>query len=118
MICTFSPDGQFFTVTEGVSDLGGRTTVVNAKTGQVISIADECCWPTAWSPDSKRLASANPTPSTWRVTLCDALTGEFLFTRTCDDEVTALAWSPDGSALASGSPDGTITIWAAETGFW
>jgi tRNA A-37 threonylcarbamoyl transferase component Bud32 len=67
----------------------------------------------AWSPDSKRLASAS-TDGTVKV--WDAETGQQGLTlRGHTGPVAAVAWSPDGKRLASASADGTVKVWKV---FW
>jgi WD40 repeat protein len=68
----------------------------------------------AWSPDGRRLLSANSdaTLTLWNV--ADGMTLQTLRGHT--HIVYAAAWSPDGRWLASGGYDRTIHIWDATTG--
>ncbi|MDQ6643983.1 MAG: serine/threonine protein kinase, partial [Chloroflexota bacterium] len=68
----------------------------------------------AWSPDSKRIASASDDHT---VQICDAQTGATSLTyRGHAAEVYALSWSPDGKYLASAGADKTVQVWDAATG--
>lgn len=116
---------------------GGRladpTHVWDAGTGKLISQLQDAVQQhtpdqAAWSPDGKRLASAdslNMQPVIW-----DAQTGRVLFTLQAETGELkplwlGLAWSPDGKKMAavgalmhpdSGADEGMILIWDAETG--
>ncbi len=68
----------------------------------------------AWSPDSKRIASASLDKT---VLIYDvAHQKDLVFYRDHTDVVTAVAWSPNGKYIASGSADKTIQIWDAASG--
>ncbi len=69
----------------------------------------------AWSPDGKRIASAEKTILIW-----DAFTGKNIVTLQGTHSITinAIAWSPDGKYIATGGsyPNGDVQIWDAATG--
>jgi WD40 repeat protein/KaiC/GvpD/RAD55 family RecA-like ATPase len=70
-------------------------------------------WSVAWSPDGKRLATANEEDTrVW-----DAETGKEMLTLSGHSSpARSVAWSPDGKRLVTGSNDGTAKVWDAETG--
>ena len=68
----------------------------------------------AWSPDSKRLASASDDQT---VRVWDTTSGTTLLTyKGHTDQVNSVAWSPDGKRLASASADQTVQVWDASSG--
>lgn len=68
----------------------------------------------AWSPDSKRIASASGDRT---VQVWDAADGSHVLTyRGHTDDVATVAWSPDGQLIASGGLDNTVQVWNAVTG--
>jgi WD40 repeat protein len=105
----WSPDGTYLA-------FGGAGTVQvweTARWSHVYTFA----WPAqivnavAWSPDSKRIASAgtpDPTVQVW-----DATDGGHVYTYTGHTAgVWSLAWSPDGKRIASGGDrDHTVQVW-------
>ena len=105
----WSPDGTYLA-------FGGAGTVQvweTARWSHVYTFA----WPAqivnavAWSPDSKRIASAgtpDPTVQVW-----DATDGGHVSTYTGHTAgVWSLAWSPDGKRIASGGDrDHTVQVW-------
>jgi WD40 repeat protein len=86
-----------------------------------------CIWGLAFSPDSRRLASAagvyRSLKAPGEVKIWDAVTGQDLITLsgpTCG--FFGVAFSPDGRRLATASQDGIVRIWdgtpLAETPAW
>jgi WD40 repeat protein len=68
----------------------------------------------AWSPDGKRLATANESGV---VQVWDTATGQAKFAlRGHEGRVVSVAWSADGRHLVSGSRDSTAYIWKATSG--
>src|SRR5205085_12583926 len=63
----------------------------------------------AWSPDSKRIASAS---SDGTVQVWDAANGSHVLKyHGHRSDVFAVAWSPDGKYIASGGLDNTVQVW-------
>src|SRR6266699_1427775 len=68
----------------------------------------------AWSPDSRRVASASYDKT---VRIWDITTGDNVFTyKGHSDRVFSVAWSPDGKRIASAGADRTVHVWDAATG--
>jgi WD40 repeat protein len=70
-------------------------------------------WWVAWSPDGKRLVTAEE-PVAAKV--WDAETGKELLTLGLRNGISSITWSPDGTRLATASQDDPVTVWDAETG--
>jgi len=90
------------------------TTIWDAATGKTIrTLSDHNVISIAWSPDGRRLATAQDRA----IKIWDTTSGEQLLQLTGHrDVVQSVAWSPDGKFLASGAPDKLTKIWDAETG--
>jgi WD40 repeat protein len=112
----WSPDGRRVAVSRSIAE-GSNLRVWDAATGQgerVLSGHQDQVFAVAWSPDSKRLASASQDRT---IRVWDPDTGASVLTLTGHAGVVrCLAWSPDGSRLATGSWDQTARIWDARTG--
>ena len=68
----------------------------------------------AWSPDSKRLATAGVGGN---VKVWDAAGGRELLTmRGHSSSVGSVVWNPDGTRLATASWDGTTKVWDVASG--
>jgi WD40 repeat protein len=112
----WSPDGRRVAVARS-SGLGSNLRVWDAQTGQgerVLTGHQEQVYAVAWSPGSKRLASASEDGT---IRVWDPDTGASVLTLTGHaGAVKAVAWSPDGNRLATGSQDQSARIWDAQTG--
>jgi WD40 repeat protein len=104
-----SPDGRSFAISEG-----NFVRLRDAATGKVARAirtgkTDVCAL--AWSPDSKRLASAGEVDNSVR--LWEAGTGKAMPSalKGHKERITALAFSPDGAVLASAGKDATCLLW-------
>jgi WD40 repeat protein len=81
---------------------------------QTIQAHQQAVYCVAFSPDSKRLAtaSADGTARVW-----DAATGQLLFTLTGHTkEVNSVSFSRDGQTIATTGDDGTVRLWSGTDG--
>jgi WD40 repeat protein/predicted Ser/Thr protein kinase len=96
---------------------GSYVRVRDAATGQgerALTGHQQQVFALAWSPDSKRVATASEDDT---IRVWDPTTGNSVLTLTGHTgDVGAVAWSPDGSRLATGSHDQTARIWDARSG--
>jgi len=102
MCVVFSPDSRLVAV-------GGPTSkaaVWDAKEGKEIARLDGGV-SLAFSPDSKRLATAGSTIGLWEMGQPTPVASLKGYT------ANALAFAPDGQTLVSGSGGGTVALWAA-----
>jgi serine/threonine protein kinase len=104
----WSPDGTYLA-------FGSAGAVVVRETAQwsssyAISGPVQMVNTVAWSPDSKRIASAGYLDP--RVQVWDATDGEHVYIYGGHSiGVRSLAWSPDGKRIASGGIDQTVQVW-------
>ena len=95
---------------------GGRFTLVDLDTGQVIHEGEA---PDAvrgdFSPDGRRFAVGS---SFGAVRLLDVETGEWVGPSTVghDGSIISVDYAPDGATFATGADDGAIVFWDADTG--
>jgi eukaryotic-like serine/threonine-protein kinase len=105
---SWSPDGTYLA-------FGSAGAVVVRETAQwsssyAISGPVQMVNTVAWSPDSKRIASAGYLDP--RVQVWDATDGEHVYIYGGHSiGVRSLAWSPDGKRIASGGIDQTVQVW-------
>jgi WD40 repeat protein/serine/threonine protein kinase len=100
-----SPDGKLLAC-------GGN--MLDTDTGRVVSHRSFPFMVSAFSPDSRRLATAG-----WKersIHIVDGATGEEQFVlQGHTGQIWSLAFSPDGKTLFSGAEDATLRIWDLET---
>jgi WD40 repeat protein len=87
----------------------GKTVVWDSQSGrELITIPDQAASAASWSPDSKRIATAQARV----IKIWDWKTGNLEATLVGHrKDVASLAWSPDGRQIASASADLTTRIW-------
>ncbi len=103
---TWSPDGMLFafSINEIIhiwdAIIGTTYRTYNGHTNQVITLE--------WSPDSKKIASADRRGS---IQVWDITTGNHIYTsRSHSTGVLAIAWSPDCTRIASSSHE-QVQLW-------
>jgi WD40 repeat protein/serine/threonine protein kinase len=111
VVGAFSPDGK--RLAGWFYNVGDEVKVCDAQTGQkLLTLRHASYIPSvAFSPDSKRLATASRDNT---VKLWDAQTGQELLSLKGDFDI--VAFSPDGKRLAGGDLGGTMKVWDAQTG--
>lgn len=95
---------------------GARKASISTRTSQAFvqsPLTPSPILAVAWSPDSKRVASASQDGSV-HIWNSDGSGIPFIY-RGHTATVRSLMWSPDGRRMVSASDDGTIQVWSANT---
>jgi WD40 repeat protein/serine/threonine protein kinase len=110
----FSPDGKRLASASG----SGELKVWDAETSKELLAIKTGGWFVAFSPDGKHLALPTaPWPQPGLVKVCDAQTGQELFTLAgAKAGNLSIAYSPDGKRLAKSFHGDTLRLWDAQTG--
>ncbi len=113
-----SPDGKQVAVAGGKPALSGGVLVYDlASPGKPLARLEghgDVVYSCAWSPDSRRLATASLDK---QVKLWEVAGGKEQFTvKDHSDFVYAVAFSPDGKFIASGGRDRSVKLFDAATG--
>jgi WD40 repeat protein len=124
-VIEWSPDGREFVtgstdanvpdpLTGKPREYSNPTTVWDVMSGKpVVSFSDHAVQSASWSPDGKRIATAQDR----EIKIWDVLSGKQIETLVGHrDSVTSVSWSPDGKRIASASGDLTTRVWDAATG--
>lgn len=111
---SWSPDGRYVATPCTVQ---GQVDIWDVQTGKherTISTYDGWVMPTGWSPDGKRLLTAD---ASGVVHIWNPWNGELLFEfKGHTAAVWDAEWSPDSRLIASADETGSISIWNADTG--
>ncbi|KAK3823224.1 MAG: WD40-repeat-containing domain protein [Benniella sp.] len=108
--CTYSPDGEFFTVGLTNGDISVYTTS-DWKKARTLKGHTCLVWRVVYSPNGEQIASASYDRT---VRLWDSETGSLMHLLV--GLIDCVAYSPQGDRIASACEDGTVRIWDAITG--
>lgn len=103
----FSPDGKY--IVTG----GKKIEIWDTVTGNEVMGIDEAGGCVSFSPDAKRIISADGND----INIWDASSGKKLRTLSGhDDTIWSMSYSPDGTRIVSGGDDKTVRVWNPVTG--